>query len=325
MRLGQIAGIQRALTKEFSSVVVMPANETVFMASQTPLPRTATTPVARLCARRAENQLVTPSYLEYLYANDRFTGLDERLASTEVAANSDRHPACYRRTLLLWVSRFYPSLGWHDLEPPAAKSLLARPWFWCGLVVVLLFVWVPRRRRAWRRHLAVAAAGAAGMMLEAALILDYQVRVGALYQDLGLLLCLFMLGMALGAAWAARQAKPETRWQELILLPICALLIAALLRWTGFATLLAAGTAMAVCAATVGVVFASLSRMSLTRTRGEPASQRGARVEVAPFLASDLIGSSLGCLVAGLVLIAIWGPLGAATAALVLGLFVLLP
>jgi hypothetical protein len=61
------------------------------------------------------------------------------------------------------------------------------------------------------------------------------------------------------------------------------------------------------------------------RDDGDEALQSSDRVGVASFLAGDLIGSSLGCLLAGLVLIPIWGPSGAAVAAVVLGLFVLLP
>jgi hypothetical protein len=45
----------------------------------------------------------------------------------------------------------------------------------------------------------VGSAGFAGMLLEGALLLAYQARRGALFQDLGLLLTCFMGGLCLGA------------------------------------------------------------------------------------------------------------------------------
>ena len=57
-----------------------------------------------------------------------------------------------------------------------------------------------RRRSIPRRALLAGLAGFAGMLLETVLILNYQTNRGVLYQDLGLLLMLFMAGLALGAA-----------------------------------------------------------------------------------------------------------------------------
>jgi spermidine synthase len=313
-RLRQLAGIRRALEDVFTQVVVIPGTLTVITASSDPLPRTAAAPAARLRERGAANRLVTPAYLEYIYGNDRFNDLEGRLAALDTPANTDSHPACYRQTLLLWTSRFFPSLGWRDLEPPAAPDLIRSVRLWPALLAAAAVVMVLRRRDHCRRNLAMAFAGAAGMMIEAALILDYQVRVGALYQDLGILLCLFMLGMALGAAAHAGLPRPRSRRAFLALLPATALAAAWLMGRGHLGSLPAAGAALATCAGAVGLVFACLSR-------SDPARQ----AELAsPLLAADLIGSSLGCLAASLLLIPAWGQAGAAAAAAVLGMIVLM-
>jgi len=53
----------------------------------------------------------------------------------------------------------------------------------------------------------VAAFGALGMALELTLMLAFQARVGVLYQDVGALAGLFMLGLALGGAATLRAAR----------------------------------------------------------------------------------------------------------------------
>ncbi len=77
----------------------------------------------------------------------------------------------------------------------------------------------PRRhlpaRRAPSRPLSVAAlhavlvTGACGMTWSLLLLFSYQTRAGALYSQIGLLTALFMLGLAAGAAIAARAASPR--------------------------------------------------------------------------------------------------------------------
>lgn len=317
VRIGQLAGIRRALAEVFPAVAVMPGTTTVFLASPAPLSPAADGPAARLRESGVVNRLVTPDYLAYLYANDRFADLRVQLAASDAPANTDLHPICYRQTLLLWTARFFPALGWRELEPPTLPTLLRSPWLLVmasgGAAVVIGVAVRARRRSAWRRNLAMAAAGAAGMMLEAALMLDYQVRVGVLYQDLGLLLCLFMLGMAAGAAALSRRPSPRFQRAELAALPVAALATYLLIHGARLGSLPATGAAMASCAAAVGVVFAVLSR--------SPADRQG---DLAPrLLAADLVGSGFGCLVASLVLIPIWGQASAAAAAAVLGLVAL--
>ena len=312
--------IHRALRAAFAAVVVMPGSFNIFMASQQTLPADAELPAARLQERGITARLITPGYLRYLYTNDRFAAASLQLAGTDAPANTDARPICYRQTLVLWLARFFPALGWQDLEPPAASVLVRSPWFWAAAAVWPAAALAARRKPVLGRSLAMAAAGAAGMILEAVLILDYQVRVGALYQDLGLLLCLFMLGMTLGAAAMARAASGRPSTDRLSRLPLLALptvglAVAWLIRLGALASLPATGLALAAAAAAVGMAFASLGRTA-------PDGQ--ARL-VPALLGADLLGSSLGSLAAGLILIPVWGLPGAALAAAVSAAGALLP
>jgi spermidine synthase len=321
-RLRQLGGIRRALADVFPQVVVMPATSTVFLASAAALPVTAEAPAARLRQRGADNRLVTPAYLAYLYTNDRFADLRARLAANDAPADTDARPGCYRQTLVLWLSSFFPALGWRDAGAPLRAWPRAAAIAVAALLAAGLLTAV--RRRGARRRLALAATGAAGVLLESALLLNHQLRVGALYGDLGLLLCLFMAGLAVGAALPRRPGRWPRR-AALAALPLAGLVTALLVARGAPGSLPAAGAAMAGAAAAVGLAFAALTATgttSGTTTGTTPGTMLGP--PVASMLAADLLGGAVGCLLAGLVLVPLWGPLGAVVTATALGLLVCL-
>jgi spermidine synthase len=185
-----------ALRGAFPHVLVLPGAEDLVLASASPLVRDPETLVARLRERRVESRLVTPPYIAYLLTNDRVAGVERVLSSTRAPENTDARPACYPCTLLLWLARFFPSLG-----TSAPEGDLPLPWLAVPPLVFAGASLAARKRKALRRMLFMAAAGFAGMVLEGALFLSYQTRCGALYQDLGVLLTCFMAGLAVGA-WA---------------------------------------------------------------------------------------------------------------------------
>lgn len=314
-RIRRAAAIGQVLEGAFASVVVVPGSVDVFLASNTPLPKTAGIPATRLMARGTETRLVSPAYLEYLYGNDRFVEMDSLLASAEVSANTDARPACFGHTLMLWLSKFKPAVVWLDAGSPTASDLLRSPWVWAGVVVWAGTARLARRLPRLRRGVAMGAIGAAGMALEAAVLMDFQVRRGALYQDLGLLLCLFMLGMAMGSAAGAHWTGA---FAGRIGAPAGVLAAVALGAWWALergllGSLPAAGAALMACAAAVGWAFALLGRAQ------ETSPDRTA----SPLIAADLAGSALGSVAAGLLLIPLWGPGGAAVGATLLALAVL--
>jgi hypothetical protein len=166
-----------------------------------------------------------------------------------------------------------------------------------------------------------AFAGFAGMVLETAVILNYQTQRGVLFQDLGVLLTAFMAGLALGA-WAldrvARRSEGVPRLAGVTLvgaLALSGLALAALLRSGAIAGLPTSVLALLVCGCLVAALFAYAS------LHGRP-DQRGV---VSPLYASDLVGGCLGSLAASLVLIPALGMPASAllTAALVLFAFIL--
>ena len=199
---GRNAGIYRALCRIFPSTLVLPGTTNIFLASPDSLLMEPARLGERLRARNIPTQMVTPDYISYLYTNDRVDWMRRMLDSTAATANSDAKPAAYSYGLLLWLAKFHPELALLRWGTEGGGVL-----FWTllagGIIIAALVVrLVAGSGSLLRRGSLMGAAGLAGMFLETLLLLDYQTRLGVLYQNIGLLLTLFMAGMALGA-WLA--------------------------------------------------------------------------------------------------------------------------
>ena len=289
------ASIQRALAAVFASVVVLPGSTQLLLASPAPLARDPELLGARLAARGVAVRLVTPAYLRYLFTNERVGEFAARLAATAAPENRDARPICYQYTLVLWLARYFPVVGLLELPRPGPAALAV------AVALALLVGLAARRREGWRRALLVAAAGFVGMVIEGVLILAYQVRQGVLFQDLGLLLALFMAGLAAGALAAGRclRGRASRRAGAAVVLATAAVCAAAgALVGTGAGSGLAAsGLMLAAAGATTGALFAFASLARVT----DPAAV------VAPLYAADLAGGSLGSLAGSLFLLPVLG------------------
>ena len=197
------ASICDAAKAVFADVLVLPGTINVILACDGRLVRDPEILVSRFTERGIKARLVSAPYLRYMLTNDRFAEIAGLLARTEAPVNTDARPVCYPFTLLLWLSRFFPSLGlasWPEIGPLS-------PWPWAGIAAVAVAFVLVRRSQALRRTTLVLLAGFVGMVLEGSIFLAYQTRRGVLYQDLGLLLMLFMAGLAAGSLAVLRGAR----------------------------------------------------------------------------------------------------------------------
>jgi hypothetical protein len=169
---------------------------------------------------------------------------------------------------------------------------------------------------AWRRVLLVAAAAFVGMVLESLFILNYQVKSGVLFQDIGVLLMLFMAGLALGGLFVDRvasrgmmrgNARGLAHGRLRIGRPFGAGLIAGFILLSASTTALLRADALrgfaasAVLLCSSGFLVAGVLAYASLHRIGEQV-----RV-VSPLYAADLIGGCLGSLLASLVLMPLFG------------------
>ena len=136
-----------------------------------------------------------------------------------------------------------------------------------------------------RRALLAGVAGFAGMVLESALILDYQTASGVLFQDLGLLLTMFMGGLAAGAAVVDRwvgsgQATRVMGVGLMIALAAQGLLLSVALHLGAGEGLVMASVMLLACGFFVAALFAYASLHE----------RPDQRAMVSPLYASDLLG-----------------------------------
>jgi spermidine synthase len=310
----RLASVHAALCAVFPDVVVVPGSTHVLLASGAPLDLDPEILAARLRNLAVQPLLVTPAYLRYAYTNDRFSAMAALLQRAPQPANSDLRPACYQATMLGWLARFYPRLTRLEWRAASPREVLRSPWCWAAAGCVLFGAGLARRRPVWRASAYVALAGGAGMLLESALLLRYQAQTGVLYQDLGLLLTAFMLGLAVGSETVHRSSAagmPGARAPSRARLGACLVLVAAALgvalsmQVAGGASLGLVGLLLAGAGLGVGAAFGAAT----TAASSAPAAA------LAPVYAADLLGGAVGSLLAAVWLAPLLGLTGTALVA----------
>ena len=301
--------VHSALRSVFPDVLVVPGSVDTLLASRARLERDPGVLGDRLKARGISGRLVTPEYLRYLLTNDRVGQIAGLLSRANTPPNTDARPVCYQQTALLWLGKFIPGLG--DAGPPDGRTLPIL------LVLVVGALLVARLRVAWRRAGLVVVAGFGGMVAEAVVLLRYQAESGSLYQDIGILLTCFMLGLAAGAFALDRAATTRPRvgrwWGAALLLGLalfsCGLAAAA---ETGgaFFRLGPSSLALGIAGALVAGILGFASRQGVDDQQSV----------ISRLYAADLLGGCVGSILAGLLLIPLFGVVATAAGMAVLAI-----
>ncbi len=201
------ASILRTLNDVFPYVVLMPQEWSCFFASMQGA--VVTTDAERLARRFRRRAVDTQHFRAEAFHSYFYPGAAERFARrllgrTDVRANTDLRPISYFHNLLLWDeysgSRLRPHLERMQRVGLGRIALV---------IAALCTVWgswillTPGRTAGHRRTnylLCVSAAGFAAMGLEVLLIFGFQNLYGYIYQAIGLLVAVFMFGLAAGGA-----------------------------------------------------------------------------------------------------------------------------
>ncbi|HUI30201.1 MAG TPA: hypothetical protein VLX91_08280 [Candidatus Acidoferrales bacterium] len=297
--------IYSALESVFNSVVVLPGMTNIFIASESTLTTDPTVLIDRFRGRNLNTRLVTPEYIDYVYTNDRFGEIHKILSAGSFTPNSDIRPACYGYTISIWLSKFFGEFSLPDARAFHIAELLSSPIFWFPMIVASI-VAIGKRWSKARRFVLMFLAGSAGMISEIVLLLNYQSKNGILYQDIGILLMTFMIGLTLGALVINKSlgpSEPGARKRTWLgTLPILGLGILNVIIYysieLGFLnSFLSTSVMLILDGAVVSGIFAFVSRSRVEEQH-----------RAATWLYSaDLIGGSVGSLVASLILLPIFG------------------
>ncbi len=200
------ASVYNALKAVFSDVVILPGSTITVIGSNRSLESDPAVVAQRFAGKNIEARLVSPEYIEYLYTNDRFQRIKEMIEAVPAIMNRDVHPVCFQYALMQWIGKFYPMFTRLDIS--ALQSFWLLPAVVLAVLLALALTLI-RVYESLRGVILVFAAGFLGMLDETLLILYYQLKSGALFQDLGVLLTAFMAGLTIGAYIIGSIFKPD--------------------------------------------------------------------------------------------------------------------
>jgi spermidine synthase len=262
--IGEMVGnytgsIYRTLKETFPYVVVTPGQTNYYFASSAN--NTVTTDISVLSSRYKERAIKTDYFSEhhlFTYLQPEQVRFIERQLQDrkDLPLNTDSRPVAYFFNLLLW-ERF---AGGQLLPLLQALSRVKLWYFFIAigvfLLVRLLMCSVPARLARWsnlyratpgrtlhtreRRFnclLAIATTGLAGIALEIILIFSFQNVYGYVYERIGLIVALFMMGLALGGYLSnALILKKERDWSRVLMCIIMGMVsyclaLVPILRW----------------------------------------------------------------------------------------------
>lgn len=185
-----IAATHRTLRRVFANVRIVPAGRVFFLASGGPLHSDLDDIVARIERKGIQTVWVNRAYMSAMLTPDRLADM-RRATSEKAAVNKDFSPVLYYYHLLYWMSQF-------------------RVRFRVFAAVLLLFFAI----YLWRIRavpFAIFTTGFAASALEVVLLLGFQILYGYVYNQLGLIVTVFMLGLAVGSFVMNRILPNRTR------------------------------------------------------------------------------------------------------------------
>ena len=284
--LAAVLGLaNRTLRSVFAHTLLLPGGRVFFLASDAPLFADV---AERLDVQGIPRQVVTRHYLDATLAPDRLADMQRAIAAPG-GVNRDFSPGLYYQHLRHWLSQFHFRLG------PLQWALVA--------VLLACLVWL---RAA---SLAIFASGFGASALQVVLLLAHQVLFGSLYQQVGLIVTVFMLGLAVGGflanRWRVTLEGRALAWLALavalfaaalpFLLPVIRVTSAASASsWVAPAII---PTLTLILATVVGMEFPIANRLR----------QRAVPDAASRLYTADFIGASLGALLASAWLLPVWG------------------
>src|SRR5208337_3189649 len=223
--------LEKTLRAVFPQVVAIPGETVHFLAANQPgsLTLDPSELMTRLRERRIRTQYVREYYIPFRMSPDRMSDLQLQIEPQPATPiNRDFTPIAYYFDVVLWSSRFHSV--WRELLESLARlrfGAVAGAVALGALGLALVAALYERLRIArhrgsgdpadagspLHRHnatlgLCVAAMGFTLLGLEVLLLLGFQALYGYVYQQLSVLVAVFMVGMAAGAWLALKGTAP---------------------------------------------------------------------------------------------------------------------
>lgn len=304
------ACIYKTLKKVFVDVIILPQGLNLFFASNNEnLTQNPEILVQRFEKRQIKTKFLNKKYLYYRFSNDRAEynlALFEK--NEQVNENTHFKPAAYFYQSLFLIDHFYIKFS------NIFKSIALSFWkiFIPVLILCILLLSLKKKKNIYKLlpNLSVAAAGISLMTLELIIIFAYQIAVGYIYFRIALLICAVTAGMAMGV-WYGNQIvkKKERLAKSIIKLHLFLIIFCAGIWFILRLTLMIQNEwiiqiiflFMSVAAGFLGsTIFPVSNKIYIS-------FQKDQNKKTSTIYSSDLIGAGFGSLLAGLILIPVFG------------------
>ena len=271
----------QTLHEIFGNILFIPGNKNYLLASDTVLDIDIPALVEKKGVR---NVYVNQYYLETWSLRERSNYIMEQL-NEHAPVNKDFKPVCYFQHLKYWMSQFK-----------------IHYWFPLGLIVLAFLISVIRLKPV---QLGIYAAGFAGSSIELLLILAFQVLYGYVYHYTGIIITIFMGGLAFGALY--REKFMKTSIQSFMLIQLTIIIYALILP---FIFVIFNKTSLP--GLMIHFVFAILTLIISVATGmqfslGSTILKEKLSVRAASLYSSDLLGSAFGALFLSVLMIPLLG------------------
>jgi len=321
LRAAYLALAYHTLGRVFPEVLVFPGERVRFFASPSKgvLVADPEVLVSRIAARQLKLDYVRDYYLLQDLSSPRQEYLRRVLAGQVPEVNTDLNPRCYFYDLLL--SGVQEGLPFKEVLLFLKNRSPVGLWAALGLGTLLLMLLCRTRPGPLYLYQAMVM-GLGTMALEIVILIIFQIHLGSLYRQLGLLIAAFMAGLAGGGAWGAKVMQTLAGKRTGAENPRALALLAALqgglaalalvlalglpllsaYPWAGREWVFQTGCAvlLALVGALGGAVFAGSAALLL-----QASPDAGALGGV--LYAADLLGATLGTLGISLVVLPVWG------------------
>jgi spermidine synthase len=155
--------------------------------------------------RKIQASLITGNYIEYRL-NERWPKwFWQSMEGRKIHINSDLHPLGVFFNLSYWNSLFSPYLtGVFKWYQKNSHALSIGKIIFITIILATLFTKIPRLSRHYITY-SIFATGLTGMVFSLAIIFTFQTLYGYLYHQIGLLIAIFMFGIASGSFFITKR------------------------------------------------------------------------------------------------------------------------
>ena len=200
------ACIINALNGVYGHVRVIPGDYNIILASDSPeiFDVTPAGLSRRIKERSINTNLLTPAYLDYRLNKKWLDWFNKSSLGATNEINRDLAPIAVFEMLIYWNKQFSTKFA-QFLEVLKLINLGLIFILACGVTLALSFLFY--RRHKLKLVYTIATTGFFGMLVSLILILSFQVFYGYLYHMIGILIAVFMSGIAAGSIFITKRLE----------------------------------------------------------------------------------------------------------------------